>query len=253
MGTIMQKLQDVWLADKNRVPGPNLTSDINVGHLAASLVSTGPFYYYIVDFSDFSLSHVSPSMADILGLDPSTATFHDVLGAFHPDDWDFITKAEAAVGAFIHKKINPKDLMKYKSSFSFRCRLKDGTYGLINHQAMMLVPGKDGGYGKALNVHTHIDHLTTVNTYTFSVIHRDGGKSFLNLPVDGYNGNPVGFTRKEIEVIKLIAQGMDTNAIAHKLFISPVTVKKHRANILKKSNSKNIAQLIKDSVLQGLI
>jgi DNA-binding CsgD family transcriptional regulator len=256
MGAIVQKLEDVWSGDKNRVPAVSRLP-VSVGalmdNIAASIVSTGPFYYYVVDFSDFSLSHVSPSMADILGLDIHNATFHDVLGTFHPDDWDFITKAETATAAFIHKNVKPKDLLNYKSNFNFRCRLKDGSYGLINHQAMMLVPSADGGYGRALNIHTLIGHLTKVNTHTYSVIHRYGGKSFLNLPVEGYTGNSFSYTRREIEILKLIAQGLDSNTIADKLFISAVTVKKHRANILTKSGCNNIAQLIKDSVLQGLI
>jgi DNA-binding NarL/FixJ family response regulator len=41
-------------------------------------------------------------------------------------------------------------------------------------------------------------------------------------------------TPRETEILKLLAQGMTTPAIAAKLFISPVTVRNHVAAILNK-------------------
>ncbi|MNG27472.1 Oxygen regulatory protein NreC [compost metagenome] len=61
------------------------------------------------------------------------------------------------------------------------------------------------------------------------------------------------FSKREIDIIKLIAEGLDNTKIADTLFISVNTVKQHRKNILKKSNSKNTAQLIRKSTLQGLL
>jgi DNA-binding NarL/FixJ family response regulator len=61
------------------------------------------------------------------------------------------------------------------------------------------------------------------------------------------------FTKREIDIIKYIGDGLNNTEIGHKLFISALTVKKHRNNILAKSNCKNTAQLIKQTVLQGLI
>ena len=50
-------------------------------------------------------------------------------------------------------------------------------------------------------------------------------------------------TMKEIEIVKLIAQGMSSKEIADKLFISHRTVETHRHNILKKLDMSNAAQL----------
>ena len=50
-------------------------------------------------------------------------------------------------------------------------------------------------------------------------------------------------TIKEIEIIKLIAQGFKYQEIADKLSISKRTVDAHRSNILKKLNVPNAAQL----------
>ena len=52
-------------------------------------------------------------------------------------------------------------------------------------------------------------------------------------------------TRREKEVLELIAEGMTNNIIAQKLFISPATVDTHRKNLLAKLKAKNTASLIR--------
>ncbi|GAB4013656.1 response regulator transcription factor [Spirosoma sp. KCTC 42546] len=60
-------------------------------------------------------------------------------------------------------------------------------------------------------------------------------------------------TDREIEIIKLVAQELSTNAIADKLFISPGTVETHRHNILRKLGVKNSIGIIKYAVKHGLL
>jgi DNA-binding NarL/FixJ family response regulator len=60
-------------------------------------------------------------------------------------------------------------------------------------------------------------------------------------------------TRREKEVLELIAGGMTNNEIAVKLFISVTTVDTHRKNLLAKFESKNIASLIKTAMQLQLI
>jgi DNA-binding NarL/FixJ family response regulator len=52
-------------------------------------------------------------------------------------------------------------------------------------------------------------------------------------------------TRREKEVLLLIADGMTNNQIADKLFISTTTVDTHRKNLLAKFGVKNTAILIR--------
>lgn len=60
-------------------------------------------------------------------------------------------------------------------------------------------------------------------------------------------------TRRELEVLELIAEGMTNNEIAQKLFISVTTVDTHRKNLLAKFDARNIASLIKMAVNMQLI
>ena len=60
-------------------------------------------------------------------------------------------------------------------------------------------------------------------------------------------------TRREKEVLELIAEGLTNNEIAQKLFISPSTVDTHRKNLLAKFDAKNTASLIRLATQHQLI
>lgn len=61
---------------------------------------------------------------------------------------------------------------------------------------------------------------------------------------DTQNNIPV-ITRREKEVLELIAAGMTNNEIARQLFISSTTVDTHRKNLLSKLGAKNTASLVR--------
>ena len=60
-------------------------------------------------------------------------------------------------------------------------------------------------------------------------------------------------TRREKDVLGLIASGMTNNEIAAKLFISVTTVETHRKNLLAKFDVKNTASLVRAAVQMQLI
>jgi two-component system response regulator NreC len=60
-------------------------------------------------------------------------------------------------------------------------------------------------------------------------------------------------SNKETEVLGLISKGLTTKEIAVKLFVSSRTIETHRANVLKKLEVKNTAELIKKATKMNLI
>jgi len=62
-----------------------------------------------------------------------------------------------------------------------------------------------------------------------------------------------GLTAHELEVLKLIAEGLTNNEIADKLFTSKRTTETHRQNNISKAGAKNTAALIKLAIRQGII
>ena len=68
---------------------------------------------------------------------------------------------------------------------------------------------------------------------------------------EGHSG--ADLTARELEVLKLIAEGLTNGEIADKLFTSKRTIETHRQNIIAKTQAKNTAALIKLAVGRGLI
>jgi len=61
------------------------------------------------------------------------------------------------------------------------------------------------------------------------------------------------FSKREIEVLKLLAEGMNTFDIADKLNNAESTISNHRKSMMEKSKSKNVAQLITFSIRNNII
>lgn len=60
-------------------------------------------------------------------------------------------------------------------------------------------------------------------------------------------------SKKEQEVLELMSKGLTTKEIALRLFVSSRTIETHRANIIKKLEVKNTAELIKKATKINLI
>ncbi len=60
-------------------------------------------------------------------------------------------------------------------------------------------------------------------------------------------------TKREMEVMQLVANGLSNEEIAEKMHISITTVKGHRSNLLMKSGSKNTAGLIMYAIKNKII
>ena len=68
---------------------------------------------------------------------------------------------------------------------------------------------------------------------------------------DGTSLDPL--TPRELEVVKLVAEGHTSDEIAGLLFISRKTVDRHRANILEKLGMRDRVDLTRYAIRRGLI
>lgn len=63
----------------------------------------------------------------------------------------------------------------------------------------------------------------------------------------------LGITRRELEILELIAQGMSNREIADKLFVSENTVKTHSSRVFDKLGAKRRTQAVQIGKEMGLI
>lgn len=79
-----------------------------------------------------------------------------------------------------------------------------------------------------------------------------GVKELMNARSVSGSPEPV-ITRRECEILRLIADGLTNQEIAERLFISTSTVDSHRKNLLIKLDVKNTAALVKSALSKGII
>lgn len=102
------------------------------------------------------------------------------------------------------------------------------------------------------------------NTLLEAVISVYHGKEYIDESlVDGLHGRndsekeeqkktPI-ITKREVEILELIAEGMTSNEIAKKLFITLSTVENHRINLFLKLDVKNSVTLVRKGLQLGII
>lgn len=250
-------LHDVWDDAYDRISGKNEEHELNeFNGLLTSIFSPGAHYYYVVDFFDRTIQQVSPSITALLGLNPLTVTFNDIINSIHPDDLAFVSLAEEMAIDHFYTVLGKEKVLNYKVCYNFRSKIADGTYQLFHHQAIVLTVDEEGRFGKSLNIHTNIHHITTVNNYKVHFIgiadHTDIIQLELNNGKKSINLSSC-FSNRETEVINLMSLGFTSSEIAEKLFISAYTVKNHRRNIMKKSGCKSSSELIAKCINEGLL
>ena len=60
-------------------------------------------------------------------------------------------------------------------------------------------------------------------------------------------------TQRELQVLKFLVEGKNSREIAKEMFISINTVQYHRKQLLRKTESHNVAELIGKAYRQNLI
>ena len=72
-------------------------------------------------------------------------------------------------------------------------------------------------------------------------------------PVPSLEDNEQIVTRREIDVLQLIADGCSTPEVAERLFISQKTVKNHLASIYQKLDARDRTQAVLQAVRMGIV
>lgn len=121
----------------------------------------------------------------------------------------------------------------------------------FNQQSFIEKMMENGASGYVLKNATQEELMDAIQTVM-------KGKTFLSeeasqsLRKNADAGRPV-ITRREKEILKLIAEGLTNIEIAQKIFISSSTVDTHRKNLLAKLNARNTAALVKIALQYELI
>ncbi len=119
----------------------------------------------------------------------------------------------------------------------------------------MLEAGVDGYLFKNCTYNQLIDAIKTVSSgkkYLSGDITETLINDYLNKETDKEN-NQSELTERELDVLKLYAEGKTTREISDTLFVSIKTVGTHRQHIMEKLDIKTTVEMIKYALKKGII
>ncbi|PPK85034.1 regulatory LuxR family protein [Neolewinella xylanilytica] len=230
---------------------PPLTPDPSV----EALLAQTNIYCYSVDYWSGRFRYVSPGISHLLGYDAKVWQFGGPQRAFqrvHPDDQECLRRIFAEMR---------EQLMRYPVdqratlNFAYTCRVQDasGEYLHLNHQLTFPRLDKQGFPVADFTVVTDISGLESPHPCMLLVRRvTDGRTETLHTRVFAC-AESVAFSRREIEVLKLVAEGCKSEEIGKRLFISYNTVCTHRKNLMKKAGVNGTVELLRIARGLGLI
>lgn len=247
--SVWNKFPEIFLPDETAL------SKVDVMQLISELFVVGDYYYFLIDFLNKNLIHHNADICSIHGLDNAPVDLQQTIDLIHPDDVGFVLQAEEVCYGKV-AEIGVEYTKFLKSSYCFRMRVADGSYHLFHHQAIVLDVDAQNRIVRSLNIHTDIQHLTSTNNYVATLSGLNGRTDFyqINLSPNGrVEQKPSILTNRELELLPLIAQGLSSIAIAKRLQISDQTVRVHRRNILRKTQTTTSGSMVRKCIEDGLL
>lgn len=257
-GTELLKFDDLkktWHQIARYRDGENDTDfQLEIHKKLLSIFHVGSYYYYILNIARLEMEFISENVKDVFELkDIYDFSPEFIYNNMHPDDRPRFAVFEEKVKDFFFA-LPPDKVLKYKVSYDYRIRRADGTYMWVLMQTTTIQTDEAGAVIRVMGVQTDITHLKTDNTPSgLSFLGLEGEPSFYNVPVDNMIVLPSRelFTPREKEILRCLVQGLTSQEIAQKMFISKQTVDRHRKNMLAKTGLRNSLELVNFALREG--
>lgn len=233
----------------------NYDDFIQSNPILQKFLNLGAGLTWILDVRTMQYTFISNNVKQILGYE-----VHHFLSKglpfmahiMHPDDLPKTLKLLKFIWNFLLALPTP-ERQKYKFNSDYRIIKPDGSFVRILEQNTILQLDRKGNITHLLGTGSEITHWKKTEDVIASVVCTEDDTCFFCSSDDDCLKSQALLSKREREIIKLIADGYNSKYIADKLFISFHTVNTHRQNIIEKTHTKNVTGLIQFAVCHGLI
>ena len=216
---------------------------------------------HVIDYTQRRHVGMSGPTENVAGYDPRDIMndgLDFVISVFQKDDFKIYNATIFNQIVQFLKTTPYEEHPDYLFSFSYRMKKADGTWMYLYQQGSYITDPKTSLPLYSVGMVIDISPLKKDSCMIFSIDKKKsetGIFNYDNIQTDYYFPDPEEsrLSKREREILGRLADGLSSKQIAVKLFLSENTIANHRKNMLRKTNTKNIAELIRYAFGKGII
>lgn len=217
---------------------------------------------FLLDYTSRKYLYIDNGFFSVHGY--STEWFYEAgleqyLARYHPLDFDVNnTRIFPDNIAFI-KAVPLTRYADYIFSYNYRIKNSEGTYFTVLQRSSYIpgsLPGEPAGaIGVAFDISHFKNDLSIIHTIEEVIQTEDGvvRRTVFKKVHPVSDENVASLSNREVEVLRLMADGISSKQIAAQLHLSAYTIHNHRKNMLAKTGCKSPAELINFAMKHGFI
>src|SRR6478609_3481166 len=210
---------------------------------------------YVIDYEKMKFEYVSSNPLFLCGYSPEEVLemgYDFYLNNVPEDELELLILINNAGFDFYDKLPNNDEKKLYSISYDFHLKGKYDKPILINHKMTPIFLNEKGALWKSLCI-VSISHKQKAGNV---IINKEGSSVLWELDLS----REVWVTKeksklkdKELEILRLYAQGFTINQIAKKMFVSPDTIKYYRRKIFATFDVKNFSEALSFAIDNKII
>lgn len=234
----------------------DLLQSIDQHPLTKGFATIGPYFFLIGNVQTWKTLFLSEGVEQITGYsyNEAIAMGPELLVRFtHPEDYAFAMQTNQKAIEILYKQA-PEDRAYFVCSFYYRGLRKDGTELSIQHQIFPIGFDIQGNPYVFAMILTNISHLNLQRNPRTVLFDKKRNQLQVISPGDFFiAGKPIKYSKREKEVLRLLASGHSSKSIAEKLGLSFHTIATYRKRLLEKTEVKNTTELVNFAMVNALL
>lgn len=197
----------------------------------------------IIALPEERILNMSEALREMLNLKKIPDRYNSLCSLTHPD------YKEACRNHFLYslklfEKIDDPRSFKIKSGHCIRMRNGVGSFITFYRQFFPLAYDANNKLSHLLIVYTDVSHIESGLNSNLSIIGLNGKSDYKKNRRKEGEPAIADLSRRELQVLRLVADNHSSHKIAEMLFLSPHTIKIHRKNLLRKTGTSSSLELV---------
>ncbi|KIO51546.1 response regulator transcription factor [Flavobacterium hibernum] len=237
------------LLNRNKIEATSEADKFQFGNYLEVVKSFAKITYqsiYVIDYEEMKFEYVSNNPLFLCGFSAEEVLemgYEFYFKNVPTEDLQLLNTINNAGFDFYDKLPNNDERKLYSISYDFHLKGKYDKPILINHKLTPLFLNQQGAVWKSLCL-VSISHNKKAGNI---IINKQGSDTLWKFDLSDkvwIAKNKSKLKDKELEILRLYAQGLTINQIAEKMFVSPDTIKYYRRKIFEAFEVKNFTEAL---------